>query len=183
MEKLGERIRKRREHLDITINTLAKSTGISPSMLSQMEHGKAFPSLHTIKHIADFLNTSVGELIGENDTHLANPVIEWNDRKFVKKNNYGASLYLLAEHRPQQTMEVFMLEMEPVATSVDLIEDKRNGQEYCFVIEGSITVSLLDREYILSERASMCFFSHDFKHFKNHSLNKSYLLWNIASMK
>jgi transcriptional regulator with XRE-family HTH domain len=183
MEKLGERIRKRREHLDIAINTLAKSIGISPSMLSQMEHGKAFPSLHTIKHIADYLNTSVGELIGENEIISANPVIEWNDRKFVKKNNSGASLYLLAEYRPQQTMEIFMLELEPGATSIDLIEDKRNGQEYCFVIEGSVTVSLLDREYKLNERASMYFFSHDFKQFKNNTSSKSYILWDIASVK
>lgn len=183
MNKLGERIRKRREYLEISMNTLAKGIGVSPSMLSQIENAKAFPSLHTIKHIADFLNTSVGSLIGENDTFANNPVILWDEKKFVKKNDHGATLYLLAHYSPLQSMEIYMVELEPGGNSIDLLDNKRNGQEFCFVINGKIAVMLTDNEYELNSKDSIYFYSQDLKSFENKSPDKSNVLWNISPLK
>lgn len=183
MNKIGERIRKRREYLEISMNNLSKGIGITSSMLSQIENGKASPSLHTIKHIADYLNTSVGTLIGENDTFAANPVITWEDRKFVKRNETGASLYLMAHYSPMQMMEIYMVELEPNGNSIDLLDNRRNGQEYCFVVSGKVSVQLIEKAYDLETNGSIYFYSHAFEHFQNASAEKTNLLWIISPLK
>lgn len=183
MDKIGERIRKRREYLEIPMNALAKGIGITPSMLSQIENGKASPSLHTIKHIADYLNTSVGTLIGENDTFTNNPVISWEEKKFVKRNEHGATLYLMAHYSPQQAMEIYMVELEPNGNSLDLLDNRRNGQEFCFVINGKVSVKLMEKAYELETNGSIYFYSHALEQFKNLTNGKTNLLWIISPIK
>jgi XRE family transcriptional regulator, regulator of sulfur utilization len=53
MKRLGERIKRKRESLHMQLNELAKKVGISSSALSQIEKAKAFPSVITLKSIAD----------------------------------------------------------------------------------------------------------------------------------
>ena len=64
MDKIGLRVKKHREIKKISLTDLAKQVGVTASCLSQIEKGKAFPSILTLKLIADNLNTTVGELIG-----------------------------------------------------------------------------------------------------------------------
>ena len=66
MKRIGERIRQKRELLGLQLKVLSKKVGISSSALSQIEKAKAFPSIITLKSIAENLHTTVGELIGEN---------------------------------------------------------------------------------------------------------------------
>ncbi len=183
MNKIGERIKKRREYLEISMSVLAKGIGISSSMLSQIENAKAFPSLHTIKHIADYLNTSVGMLIGENDTFASNPVISWEDKKFVKRNETGATLYLMAHYSPLQTMEIYTIELEKGGNSAGLLDNRRNGQEFCFVINGNISVELIESTHNLSLNGSIYFYSHDLKYFQNNSNETTSLLWVLSPLK
>jgi transcriptional regulator with XRE-family HTH domain len=184
MNRIGERIRKRREYLQIPLNVLAKGVNVSSSLLSQIENGKAFPSLHTIKHIADYLNTTVGALIGENETFDANPVVKWEEKKFVKKNDSGATLYLLANYSPLQLMEIYALEIEPRGNSFNLIDNRRNGQEFCFVIEGSVEVVLQEKSFLVQTKDNMYFFSNDLRVFNNvHPDQKAILLWVISPLR
>jgi len=182
MERIGERIHARREFLEIPLNVLAKGIGISSSMLSQIEKGKAFPSLHTLKHIADYLNTTVGALIGEKETFTTIPVIKWNEKKFVKSNDYKASLYLLVHYSPFQLMEVYSVEIEKGGKTTELLENKRNGQEYCFVIAGKVNVVLRNNSFTLSENDSIYFFSHDLKYIENTNSEKAEILWVFSPL-
>ena len=183
MNRIGDRIRKRREYLELPLNVLAKGVGVSSSLLSQIENAKAFPSLHTIKSISDYLNTSVGALIGENETFASNPVISWQERKFVKRNENGATLYLMAHYSPLQTMEIYSVELESGSSSVGLLDNRRNGQEFCFVIEGNVVVTLQESMHELSEKGSIYFYSHDLKSFHNQSKNTAQLIWAISPLK
>jgi transcriptional regulator with XRE-family HTH domain len=183
MNKLGERIRKRREYLELPMNVLAKGIGVTSSLLSQIENGKAFPSLHTIKHIADYLNTSVGALIGENETFASNPVIYWDDKKFVKRNENGAILYLMAHYSPLQTMEIYTVELDTGGSSIGLLDNRRNGQEFCFVINGKVIVNLQETSHELALNGSIYFYSHDLKYFQNISTDKTNILWVLSPLK
>jgi len=95
MNRLGERIKRKREILNFPLNELAKKVGISSSALSQIENSKSFPSILTLKSIADNLFTSVGELIGENEILAKHPLVKNTEIKFAKTNNTGTSLFLL----------------------------------------------------------------------------------------
>lgn len=86
MNRIGERIKKKRELHNLHLNELADKVGISSSALSQIEKAKSFPSIVTLKRISEHLHTTVGELIGENEALSANPVVLRNEMKYVDQN-------------------------------------------------------------------------------------------------
>ena len=50
--RLGEKLRRLRLRKKISLVDLGKHTGLSPSMLSQLENGKLIPTLPTLTRIA-----------------------------------------------------------------------------------------------------------------------------------
>jgi len=96
MDQLGKRIKKKREDLGLLVKELSSHIGMTPSLISQIERGKAFPPIVTLKKISDVLQTTVGELIGGYDNLSQHPLLKSNERRFVKKNKKGNSLRILA---------------------------------------------------------------------------------------
>ena len=67
MHQLGKRIKKKSEDLGLLVKELSSHMGMTPSLISQIDRGKAFPSIVTLKKISDVLQTTVDELIDEHD--------------------------------------------------------------------------------------------------------------------
>lgn len=63
---LGAKIRSERERKGFSLRAFAKECHISPSFLSDVELGKADPSLETLRVICERLDTSLAELLNEN---------------------------------------------------------------------------------------------------------------------
>lgn len=57
--ELGQKIKDRRKVISMPQNQLADYTGLSVVTLSQIENGKANPSLETINEIFHFLNLEI----------------------------------------------------------------------------------------------------------------------------
>ena len=179
MHRMGERIRKRRESLGILINDLAKTIGVTPSLISQIERAKAFPSILTLKKIADALQTTVGELIGENETFMENPLLKEGDRKFAKRNKNGADVYLLSNHDPMQQMDPFIIDFKRKGNSTNIMTPANPRQEFCFVLKGSFEVKLNNNTYQLNQGDSFYFYSNVNHLFTNTSNENSQLLWIV----
>jgi len=179
MNRLGERIKKKREQLHLQLNDLAKMVGISSSALSQIENAKTSPSLATIKTIADNLHSTVGELIGEHELLSRNPYIAYDEKKFVKENESGASLYLLSYHDSGKLMEAYLVAFEPNATADDLMTN-HPGQEFMFVFTGEIEIEYDNRTYKLKRGDSFYLNTGKSHKFSNSSQNNSELLWIVS---
>ncbi len=156
MKRLGERIKKKREMHKYQLNELAKRVGVSASALSQIENAKAFPSIVTLKSIADNLHTTVGELIGENEMLSHNPLITVDERKFVKKNNSGSKLYLLSHHDSNKQMETYLVHFTN-ASDVEGFFSPHPGQVFCYVISGIFHFVLDEEQYTLHAGDSFYF--------------------------
>jgi len=64
--ELGERIRRRRKAIGLTAKDLARVADVSPSYVSQLEHGKQDqPSLEVLAALASALGMPASELLGE----------------------------------------------------------------------------------------------------------------------
>ena len=62
MKTLGERIRERREELDLSLREFAKLLKCSPPFISDVEHGRRFPSSDMLSRMAGVLKLDVEEL-------------------------------------------------------------------------------------------------------------------------
>lgn len=60
---LGQRIRKRREALNITQQELGQALGVTPQHISVVEKGKRAPSLNFLAKLADHLGVSIDYLV------------------------------------------------------------------------------------------------------------------------
>jgi transcriptional regulator with XRE-family HTH domain len=180
MYKLGERVKKRRETLNIQTNDLAFLTGVTPSLISQIERAKAFPSIVTLKKIADALQTTVGHLIGENDTFNKNPLVRADDKKLVQTNEEGSTLFLLSNHDQHKLFEPHLLTFPPRAGSTGLI-NCIVGQSFYYSLTGCFRIEMNFKSFILNPGDSFYLNSDSFHTIINTSESESQLLWISAN--
>jgi len=179
MERIGIRIKIKRESLGMQVKDLSCKIGATSSLISQIEKSKSFPSLMTIKKIADALETTVGELIGENDAAIQNPIVKPDGRKFVRKNRNGTRLFLLSNHDSNKQIEPYFVTFEKKSNSKEIMTTNYPCQEFCFVLKGSFEVILNEEAYTLNEGDSFYFDSHQTHFFTNISKDRAEMLWTV----
>lgn len=179
MKRLGERIKRRREGFHMQLNDLAKKVGISSSALSQIENSKSSPSIVTLKHVAEHLHTTVGELIGENEALTNNPLVRFDEKHFVEKNESGASFYLLSNHGNSKQMDTFLIEFEKESNSKNIMKP-HPGQEFCFVLKGEVEITLEGRKYSVKENDSFYFNSSRDHMVQNTAKGITQMIWVVT---
>jgi len=179
MERLGERVKKRRELLGIGQRQVAQQIDASISMLSQIENGRAFPSILTLKKIAEALHTTVGDLIGEQENLSINPVVRSGEGKFVKKNSNGTAKYLLSHHDPGKQMEIYKLVFSSGGDTSDILF-RHYGQSYCYILKGKLNIMIGHRKYTLSVGDSLYFMSNIDHIVTNSEKNNAECIWVVT---
>lgn len=179
MNRLGERIKRKRENLNLPLSEVSKKVGISVSALSQIENAKAFPSIITLKSIAESLFTTVGELVGENETLTKNPLIKSNEIKFVKKNNSGSKLFLLSHHEYGKQMEPYLIEFDENSDSENIMVE-HPGQAFIQILEGKMEMILDKVQYLLQVGDNFYFNSNKSHQMKNIGNSPARILWIIT---
>ena len=179
MNRMGERIRRRREDLNIQASDLAASIGVSASLISQIERAKAYPSILTLKKIANALHTTVSQLIGEHSDLEENPVVKKSEQKFVKKNKTGTKSYLLSHHDSRKMMDPFLLKFKQKADSSEIMTTNTPGQEFCYVLKGKFEVVIGASKYEIKEGDSFYITSNQNHLFTNANDGESHLIWVV----
>ena len=180
IDQMGKRIKKQRESLGFQMNELSTKIGVTPSLISQIESGKAYPSIVTLKKVAEALHTTVGELIGENEDLDHNPLLKPGERRFVKKNNNGASLHMLSYHDPSKQIEPYLIQFNKNSNSEGIMTSNFPGQEFCYVLKGSFEAVVNKEQYNLNDGDGFYFNSNQPHQFKNISNDKGEILWIIT---
>jgi transcriptional regulator with XRE-family HTH domain len=180
MDRIGERIKRKRENLGLQLNELAKKVGVSSSALSQIENAKAFPTIVTLKHIAEQLDTTVGELIGENEIEN-NPLVRRKENKLIATNEFGADMYGLSNQILNKMMDTYMVRFPEKSNSMGMF-GKLSGQVFCHLLKGELEFELDHQTYIMEEGDSVYFNARRNFRFLNNSKYTAELLF-ITSYK
>ena len=180
MDQLGKRIKKKREGLGLLVKELSSKIGMTPSLISQIERGKAFPSIVTLKKISDVLHTTVGELIGEHDNLSQHPLLKSTERRFVKKNKKGTSLHMLSYHDPSKQIEPYIIQFNINSNSKGIMTSNYPGQEFCYVLKGKFEAIVDKQKYELNDGDGFYFNSKQSHLFKNISGIDAEMLWIIT---
>ena len=179
MKLIGINIKRLREEKRLTLRTFAKNINISPSFLSQIETGKAQPSLDTLKNIADSLSTTIGSLIGESQAASASPVMRSDERKHLDNIGTGIDIFLLSSPDQHKQMEPLLFKLDPKAASGKSTY-KHFGQEFVLVIKGMLEISLNNTVYVLKKGDSIYFNSSTPHSFRNTGKEETEAVWVIT---
>lgn len=148
-------------------------TGLTESLLSQIENSKANPSITTLLSISKALNTPAGAFF-ETSTEHNSPVVRKNERPLSQTSN-GINYYLLTPDLSDSPIEVLYNEFQPGADTGESI--RHEGVECAVVLEGKLEVTIDERVYILNAGDSITINSDTPHKVRNISERVSSAVW------
>lgn len=173
MDKIGFRVKLQREKNEMSLRELAKKVGLSASFLSQVEGEKVFPSLQSLKKIADALHTTIGELIGETGNIKDTPVLKKEDRKSLGHIGEGVEVQFLSSFEKEHILDPSIHKLQKNAIS-GKSPFQHYGQEFIYILKGAMEFILWNKDsgrdnnkYLMKE-GDCIYFNSNYKHsFKN----------------
>jgi transcriptional regulator with XRE-family HTH domain len=180
MERIGERIKRKREQQSLQLNDLARKVGISPSALSQIERAKSYPSIITLKQIAESLYTTVGELLGENESDSNNPVFRKDENLLICENESGAEMFLLSQSNLNKQVDTFLLRFSEKSTSYEILKTI-SGYMYGYMVSGELQFEIDNKSYVIQAGDSIYFNTKRNFRFENLYDGNSELLCVLAN--
>jgi len=150
---LGERIKTYRTKRKLSLSVLAETSGISKSLISQIERSVVNPSVATIRSLARALEIPVFLLFLDDEPHSDLVRRDERRRLFLPGSTVERQL-LTPEHR--QTFVLLTMNIQPEElSSVDLTQ--HGGEECVYVRTGCLSVRLGDQVIELQEGDSLYF--------------------------
>lgn len=148
MDQIGERLKQLRQSKKITLQRLAKETGLSAGFISLVENGKSNIALDTLSKILLRLDSSLDQFFVKQADTIQDPVVHtieltWSSItentafSVLSSNVYDFELY----------PRVFLMHPEAVPTQTEMLQ--HGGEEFIMVLEGVATIYYAGRNYLL----------------------------------
>jgi transcriptional regulator with XRE-family HTH domain len=159
--RIGGHLRASRQARDLSLRELAQLLGVSPSLISQIETGRANPSVSTLYAIATELDVSLDELLfGDRRPAPSSNAIEPpggpSDQKLQRagsrKSIRLASGVVWERLTPQSEPDVEFLYVTyevDGASSPNGSFQRHEGHEWGYVLEGRLEVKIGFDDYVL----------------------------------
>lgn len=158
--QLGDKLRRLRLRKKIGLVDLGKHTGLSPSMLSQLENGKLVPTLPTLARIAMVFDVGLEYFFTDRKKRGLFSVVRKAERmRFPDRPDSPAPAYwfeVLAFSAQEKSMQAYLAEFEPRAPG-QVQDHVHDGAEFLLVLEGEVGLRYEDEETILREGDSVYF--------------------------
>jgi transcriptional regulator with XRE-family HTH domain len=180
---LGQRLRKERDRLGLSLRELARRLEVSPSLVSQIETGKIQPSVRTLYAIVSELGVSLDELFAPPaSSQAAKPTASEGPSRRAARSSPGAAAPEQSTDRVQRAHDRRAIELESGvrwerltawndpdveflyatyavggASSPEGTLVRHNGREFGTVINGRLGVTVGFEEYVLEPGDSISF--------------------------
>jgi transcriptional regulator with XRE-family HTH domain len=195
---IGARLRHRRLELGMTARELARRVDCSPSLISQVERGRAVPSVSTLWALVTALRISMDRLFdpaqddtatsGEGPAAAADstgddpvgPVLRRYSRpRITLERGVVWERLTAAAEKDMEFLEVCY----PVGQSVPEAEHaiQHTGQEYAVIVEGALSTQIGFEQYVLEEGDSLTFDSAIPHRFWNAGTVPARAIWVILN--
>lgn len=142
-EIVSANLKRLREQKKLSLDALSKCSGVSKSMLGQIERGEATPTIATVWKIANGMKISFSELISrpETDFELVNT---HSLEPFVDSGGRFRN-YPLFYFEPGRRFEMYYIEIDPDGEYVSDAHPE-GTQEYVTVFAGALLLQLNDED-------------------------------------
>ncbi|MCB1503006.1 MAG: cupin domain-containing protein [Bauldia sp.] len=171
---IGGRIRKARLARGMTLQTIAQVSGLSPSMLSLVERGRASPSIGSLIVIAHALGITMSELVSTPEARENRLVVHSDEAPIVETARHVVRR-LLREDR-ERGVSLALNEYAPHTGSAER-PISHEGFEYGFVLEGQLTVEVDGVSHQLKAGDLIAYDSRRQHKIWNHGTQKVRTLW------
>lgn len=144
-KNIGSSIRSLRKQRKMTLEQVANKTGLSISFLSQVELSKSSVTLTSLRKIADALNVNISYFFEEDVDH----------ENIKRKSSRKEQVFTDASFSfTDLTGDMDHPHFEPLIATLHPGDNNRmpyshKGQEFIYILDGTLTVILNDDEFLL----------------------------------
>ena len=143
--RLGEMVRDARKAHRLTLEQVSERSGVSKSMLSQVERGTVNPTFSVVWNIMQALGLDMADLVDET-SESAVPVVEHTHAYSTptRKSRDGlVTLTLLSPYRTVLPMEWYEMRLDPGG---ELVSDAHatGTYEHLTCLDGSVSITVGD---------------------------------------
>jgi transcriptional regulator with XRE-family HTH domain len=157
---VGEKVKSIRESKNISVADVAERSGLSVEQITSIEDNTNLPSLSPLIKIARVLGVRLGTFL--DDSSDLGPVVSRKSEKSASisfSNNEASArkhmdYFALSKAKSGRHMEPFMINIAP-AQDANFTLSSHEGEEFIFVIEGTIEINYGKENYVLEEGDSI----------------------------
>lgn len=157
---IGNKLRQLRLRKKIALTDLGKHTGLSASMLSQLENGKLIPTLPTLARVAMVFDVGLEHFFSDKRPRRLFAIVRAEDRlRFPEVSDDPVPGYffeVLTFGAPQKSLTAYLAEFPPSGCP-EPTEHSHEGTEFIHILEGSLAVHYQAEQHVLGSGDSVYF--------------------------
>ncbi len=158
--EIGRKLKQLRLRKKVALVDLGKHTGLSASMLSQLENGKLVPTLPTLARIAMVFDVGVDHFFVERRRKRTFAITRHDERiRFPERPDVPRPGYFfecLAFSAQEKKMQAYLAEF-PKRSPDEATEHFHEGSEFIHVLEGVLEIRYQDEVHTLKAGDSAYF--------------------------
>jgi len=151
---LSGNLKRIRDGRNLSLDQLSELTGVSKSMLRQIETGRSSPTIATIWKIANGLRMSFTGLISKQSPPVA--ILDFKGGPPLTAESKRYRLFPLIPFDPEHSFEVYYVEIEP-GTTFGGEPHQGNVEEYVFVTQGKLRIQVEGADYEVNKNQCVRF--------------------------
>jgi len=175
---IGDRLRRRRKALQLTLQQVSDASEITVGYLSQLERGRSSGSVRTLQKVCEALKLNVGDLF-ESSTIRSHPVLRFSDAGSQKFGNGASKVKLTPAHFDH--LEVLLGVFEPGGDTGTQPYVHGASEELLLVLEGNIEIHVADKIHVLGPLDSVTYnSSQPHKIIESTGKTPATVIWTMA---
>lgn len=176
---IGKKLKSTRLKNDLTIQEVAKSSGVSSNMISRIERGLTIPSVEILMKLANAFGMSINFFV--EDAATGSTVI-------LTRRGQGEPIFFF-EDKHQITSLTHGLRDPSFSVFFDTLEEGcssgegamvHSGEEFALLMEGCVAFYIEGREYLLEQGDSLTFKASLPHRWENRHNGQSLVMWVVA---
>ncbi len=158
MEKItllvAQNLKRIREEKKLSLDKLADLTGVSKSMLGQIERGESNPTISVVWKITNGLKLSFTSLLSAEQADAT--VIQKNQINPLIEGNGKYRLYPFFPWEEGRRFEIYQIEIDPGGI-LNAEPHPAGTQEFILVSHGNLGITVSDQEISINEGSAIRF--------------------------
>ncbi|MDY3919355.1 MAG: XRE family transcriptional regulator [Candidatus Limivivens sp.] len=151
-EIISANLKRIRRERNLTLDEMAGLTGVSRSMLGQIERGESSPSVGTLWKVAVGLKISFTALMKEEQREAR--IIDNKALQALTNGDERFRLYTVFPFEPGRNFEILYIEMDPGVRS-ESMPHETGTEEFTLVYEGELILEADGKTYAVQEGQSI----------------------------
>ncbi len=151
-KNIAYNLKKIRKSQNLSLDMLSERTGVSKSMLGQIERSESNPTILTVAKICDGLGVNLEDLVYNKQSEVE--LVKKQEGRVIRKNEGKYQVRLLFPFTKNRNIEVCEIEIQPKEKMATKYRGGTNT-EYVVVNQGTLIVKSRDSSFTLEEGDSV----------------------------